>query len=65
MVIRLYKNGVPVWRVSCRNTRTGEEVELEVTANTNEEATHKCCGLFGYRGDYTWTGTGPIYVEAK
>ncbi len=60
-IMRVYKNGQPVWKVDMRNARTGEEISLEVTGNTNEEATRKCTALFGYKGDYIWLGTGPLY----
>ncbi len=48
-----------------QNTRTGEKINLEVTGATNEEATHKCNSLFGYNGDYRWTGTGPLYESSS
>lgn len=64
--VRVYRNELPVWSVGMKNTRTGEKVNLEVTGATNEEATRKCIGLFGYKGDYQWTGTGPLYeVERR
>ena len=63
--IRVYHNTLPVWTVNIKNNRTGEKISLEVTAATNEEATRKCTGLFGYNGDYQWTGTGPLYEEER
>lgn len=59
--VRVYQNGIPVWSVGIKNTRTGEKINLEVTGATNEEATNKCTGLF-YNGAYQWTGTGPLYA---
>jgi len=61
--VRVYRNDLPVWEVGMKNARTGKKVNLEVTGATNEEATHKCIHLFGYKGDYIWTGTGPLYEE--
>lgn len=63
--IRVYRNNLPVWTVSMKNSRTGEKISLEVSAATNEEATGKCRGLFGYNNDYQWTGTGPLYEEER
>lgn len=60
--VRVYQNGIPVWSVGIKNTRTGEKMTLEVTGATNEDATRKCNLLFGYKGNYQWTGTGPLYV---
>lgn len=60
--VRVYQNGIPVWRVGMKSLRTGEKINLEVTGATNEEATFKCTSLFGYQGDYAWTGTGPLYA---
>lgn len=60
------KAGLPVWVVSCRNLRTGEVLDLEVPAKTAQKATSKCVALFNYdEGGYTWTGTGPLYVEEE
>ncbi len=58
--MRVYWNDLPVWKVGMKNARTGEKILLEVTGGTNEEATRKCTALFGYKGDYVWTGTGPL-----
>jgi len=63
--IRIYRNGLPVWTVGMKNSRTGEKISLEVSAATNEEATQKCTPLFGYNGDYKWTGTGPLYEAER
>lgn len=59
--MRAYRNGVLVWQVGLQSAETGERVNLLVTGETNEEATHKCTALLGYKGDYKWLGTGPWY----
>lgn len=59
--MRIYMNELPVWVVGMKSNRTGKEITLEVTAKTNEDATRKCTELFGHKGDYVWSGTGPLY----
>lgn len=63
--VRVYRDGMPVWSIGMKNARTGEKINLEVTGATNEAATNKCTGLFGYNGDYQWTGTSPVYEERR
>ena len=47
---RAYRNGLPVWVIGLQSELTGNKIELEVTAETNEEATRKCTNLLGYKG---------------
>lgn len=50
------------FQVSLRHKTTGEKLNLEVWAESNEAATHKLIGsLIGYRCEYEWTGTDPLY----
>ena len=50
------------WSVGIRHKATHEKLNLTVWAPTNNEASHKLCGvLIGPECDYEWTGTGPIY----
>lgn len=48
--------------VGIRHKITGEKLHLDVWAQNVDEATHKLCGvLIGYRCEYEWTGSGPLY----
>lgn len=50
------------WSVGLRRKATGARLSVHVWAPTNDEATHKLCGvLIGPECDYEWTGTGPVY----
>ena len=50
------------WSVGLRHKTTGTRLDVHVWAPTNDEATHKLCGvLIGPECAYEWTGTGPIY----
>ena len=54
------------WSVGIRHKVTREKLNLIVWAPTNDEATHKLCGiLIGPECDYEWTGTGPVYGNNK
>lgn len=63
--IRMYHNGVLVWKVGIKSKVTGEKSYLLIPAPTNDEATGKAVGLFGAANvaAYEWTGTGPAYEE--
>ena len=48
--------------VGLRRKDTGERLELIVTADNVDKATHSLCGtLIGYNCAYEWTGSGPWY----
>ena len=50
------------WSVGLRHKATGTRLDVHVWAPTNDEATHKLCGvLIGPECAYEWTGTGLIY----
>ena len=50
------------WSVGLRHKATGTRLDVHVWAPTNDEATHKLCGvLIGPECEYEWTGTGPVY----
>ncbi len=50
------------WSVGLRHKATGDRMSVYVWAPTNDEATHKLCGvLIGWECEYDWTGTGPVY----
>ena len=58
----LSKMNENLWRVSMKHKETGEKVDLMVWAETNEAATHKIVNAIGgYKGEYSWRGTSPIY----
>ena len=51
-----------LYRVGMKHKATGERINLMVWAENVEEATHKITGAIGgYRGEYSWTGSGPEY----
>ncbi len=50
------------YRVSVKCKDTGDIIELYVWAENGEIATNKLCDvLIGYRCEYEWRGTGPMY----
>ena len=50
------------WSVGLRHKATKTRLSIYVWAPTNDEATHKLCGvLIGPECEYEWTGTGPVY----
>lgn len=52
------------WSVGLRHKATWERLNVTVWAPTNDEATHKLCGvLIGPECDYEWTG--PVYENNK
>lgn len=54
------------WSVGLRHKATGTRLDVHVWAPTNDEATHRLCGvLIGPECDYEWTGTGPVYENNK
>lgn len=55
---------VNLYRVNMIHQKTNEKIALEVWAGNVDEATHKCNFLFGFEGQYRWTGSGPIYDES-
>lgn len=51
-----------LYRVCMRHDKTGERLNLMVWAENVDEATHKVTGAIGgYRGEYSWIGSGPEY----
>jgi uncharacterized protein YydD (DUF2326 family) len=53
-----------LWRVSIRHKETGETLNLEVWADSNEHATFKLLNsVIGIDKRYAWTGTGPVYKD--
>ncbi len=43
-----------------------KKIHLRVWAKDSTEATRKVTNaLFGYKGEYRWIGTGPIYENNK
>ena len=48
--------------VTMMHKRTHERISLKVWAQHTDEATHKVVGAIGgYRGEYEWRGSGPVY----
>ena len=57
---------VYLYSVGMRDNRTDEKIHLRVWAKDSTEATSKVTNaLFGYKGEYRWIGTGPIYENNK
>ena len=57
---------VYLYSVGMRDNRTNEKIHLRVWAKDSTEATSKVTNaLFGYKGEYRWIGTGPIYENNK
>lgn len=51
-----------LYSVGMKHNKTGERLKLMVWAENVDEATHKVTGAIGgYRGEYSWTGSGPQY----
>ena len=55
-----------LYNVTMKHKSTGEKIKLKVWAENVDEATHKVTGVIGgYRGEYSWTGSGPEYENNK
>lgn len=51
-----------LYNVGMKHKKTGQKIDLMVWAENVDEATHKVTGAIGgYRGEYSWTGSGPEY----
>ena len=51
-----------LYTVGMKSKQTGERINLKVWAETVEEATYKIVEVMGgVYGEYTWTGSGPLY----
>lgn len=51
-----------LYQVSMKDDKIGEVIKLRVWAGSVDEATHKVtCAIGGYRGEYSWQGSGPVY----
>ena len=51
-----------LYEVGLRDKKTGEKIKLRVWAFDTTEATRKVAtALFGFGGEYAWTGSGPIF----
>ena len=51
-----------LYRVSLKNKRTNETLQLLVWSDNVDNATHSLCGiLIGYNCEYSWIGSGPVY----
>lgn len=51
-----------LYSVCMTHKKSGERIKLDVWATGTDEATHKVVGAIGgYRGEYEWRGTGPVY----
>lgn len=55
-----------LYQVGIKDKRTGEKIKLRIWAENTDAATHKVTNaLFGAYGEYSWTGSGPIYENNK
>jgi len=55
-----------LYSVGIKHKETGEKINLEVWAETNEQATAKLLNsVIGIDKQYAWTGTGPVYKDNK
>ena len=51
-----------LYNVDMKEDATGKKIELRVWAKNVDDATHKIVdAIGGYRGEYTWCGSGPVY----
>lgn len=51
-----------LYQVNMKDDKTGEVIKLRVWAKNVDEATHKVTSAIGgYRGEYSWQGSGPVY----
>ena len=51
-----------LYSIGMKDSRTGEEIHLHVWGKNVDAATNKITSaLFGYRGEYVWTGSGPLH----
>lgn len=55
-----------LYQVGLKDRRTGEKIKLRIWAKNVDEATNKVTNaLFGVYGEYSWTGSGPLYENNK
>ena len=55
-----------LYSVGMKDKRTGEKINLRIWAQNTDDATHKVTNaLFGAYGEYSWTGSGPLYENNK
>lgn len=55
-----------LYEVSLRHVKTGERITLQVWAENTDAATDGLVDvLIGYRCEYEWRGTGPVYKDNK
>ena len=53
-----------LYSVGIRHKKTGERTKLFIWAENVDKATHCLCGtLIGYKCEYEWTGTSPVYEK--
>lgn len=51
-----------LFNVSIKHKNTGERIRLSVWAKNVDDATHNLCGsLIGYKCEYEWCGSSPVY----
>lgn len=51
-----------LYSIGMKDSRTGEKIHLRVWGKNVDDATNKITSaLLGYRGEYVWTGSGPLY----
>lgn len=51
-----------LYQVNFRNKETGEQMHLNVWAESADAATYKLTGtLIGFGCEYAWVSTGPLY----
>lgn len=52
--------------IGLKDRRTGEQIRLRVWGKDVNDATAKITSaLFGHRGEYIWTGSGPYHENNK
>ena len=55
-----------LYQVCMKDRCTGEKIKLKIWAENVDEATHKVTSvLFGAYGEYSWTGSNPLYENNK
>ena len=55
-----------LYKVCMKHDKTGEKIDLMVWAENVDEATHKVVSAIGgYRGEYSWRGSGPQYENNR
>lgn len=51
-----------LYSIGMKDSRTGEKMCLRVWGKNVNDATAKITSaLFGYHGEYVWSGSGPLY----